>query len=98
MTRPALGELLTAMATPFAADGSVNHDAARRLARHLVETGSDGIVVCGTTGEGPTVNDREKLELFESVVSEVGAAATVISNTGSYHTHHPVALTRAALA
>jgi 4-hydroxy-tetrahydrodipicolinate synthase len=98
MTRPALGELLTAMATPFAADGSVNHDSARRLARHLVDTGSDGIVVCGTTGEGPTVNDREKLELFEAVVSEVGAAATVIANTGSYDTHHSAALTRAALA
>ena len=98
MTRPALGELLTAMATPFAADGSVNVDAARRLARHLVETGSDGIVVCGTTGEGPTVNDREKLELFETVVSEVGATSTVIANTGTYDTHHSVALTRSALA
>jgi len=98
MTRPALGELLTAMATPFAADGSVNVDAARRLARHLVETGSDGIVVCGTTGEGPTVNDREKLELFEAVVSEVSPGATVVANTGTYDTHHSVALTRAALA
>jgi 4-hydroxy-tetrahydrodipicolinate synthase len=98
MTRPALGELLTAMATPFAADGSINHDAARRLARHLIDTGSDGVVVCGTTGEGPTVNDREKLELFESVVSEVGTSASVVANTGSYDTHHSVALTRAALA
>jgi 4-hydroxy-tetrahydrodipicolinate synthase len=98
MTRPALGELLTAMATPFAADGSVNVDAARRLARHLVETGSDGIVVCGTTGEGPTVNDREKLELFEAVVSEVSPGAIVVANTGTYDTHHSVALTRAALA
>ncbi len=98
MTRPALGELLTAMATPFAADGSVNVDAARRLARHLVDTGSDGIVVCGTTGEGPTVNDREKLELFETVVSEVSPGAIVVANTGTYDTHHSVALTRAALA
>lgn len=98
MTHPALGELLTAMATPFAADGSVNVDAARRLAHHLVETGSDGIVVCGTTGEGPTVNDREKLELFEAVVSEVSPGATVVANTGTYDTHHSVALTRAALA
>jgi 4-hydroxy-tetrahydrodipicolinate synthase len=98
MMRPALGELLTAMATPFATDGSVNVDAARRLARHLVETGSDGIVVCGTTGEGPTVNDREKLELFEAVVSEVSPGATVVANTGTYDTHHSVALTHAALA
>ena len=98
MNRPALGELLTAMVTPFAADGSVNHESARRMARHLVDTGSDGIVVCGTTGEGPTVTDREKLDLFEAVVAEVGAGATVIANTGSYDTHHSVALTRSALA
>ena len=86
------------MVTPFAADGSVNFDSARRLAHHLVDTGSDGIVVCGTTGEGPTVTDREKLDLFEAVVTEVGAAATVIANTGTYDTHHSVALTRSALA
>ena len=98
MTRPVLGELLTAMATPFAADGSVNNESARRLARHLIDSGSDGIVVCGTTGEGPTVNDREKLDLFETVVAEVGATATVVANTGSYDTHHSVALTRSALA
>jgi 4-hydroxy-tetrahydrodipicolinate synthase len=98
MNRPALGELLTAMVTPFAGDGSVNHESARRMARHLVESGSDGIVVCGTTGEGPTVTDREKLDLFDTVVSEVGAGATVIANTGSYDTHHSVALTRSAAA
>ncbi len=69
MTRPPLGELLTAMVTPFAADGTVDHGAARRMARHLVENGSDGLVVCGTTGEGPTVNYREKLDMFETVVS-----------------------------
>jgi 4-hydroxy-tetrahydrodipicolinate synthase len=98
MNRPVLGELLTAMVTPFAGDGSVSHDAARRMARHLIDSGSDGIVVCGTTGEGPTVTDREKLDLFETVVSEVGAGATVIANTGSYDTHHSVALTRSATA
>jgi 4-hydroxy-tetrahydrodipicolinate synthase len=98
MTSAPLGELLTAMVTPFAADGTVNHDAARRLARHLVDNGSDGVVVCGTTGEGPTVNDREKLDLFETVVAEVGATAAVIANTGTYDTHHSVALTRSALA
>jgi 4-hydroxy-tetrahydrodipicolinate synthase len=94
----ALGSLLTAMATPFAPDGSVSVEGARRLARHLVDTGSDGIVVCGTTGEGPTVTDREKLDLFEAVVGEVGAVASVVANTGSYDTHHSVALTRSALA
>jgi 4-hydroxy-tetrahydrodipicolinate synthase len=86
------------MVTPFAADGSLNLDSARRLSHHLIETGSDGIVVCGTTGEGPTVTDREKLDLFEAVVTEVGGAATVIANTGTYDTHHSVALTRSALA
>jgi 4-hydroxy-tetrahydrodipicolinate synthase len=86
------------MVTPFAADGSLNLDSARRLAHHLVDTGSDGIVVCGTTGEGPTVTDREKLDLFEAVVTEVGATASVIANTGTYDTHHSVALTRSALA
>jgi 4-hydroxy-tetrahydrodipicolinate synthase len=98
MTRPVLGELLTAMVTPFADDGTVNHESARRMARHLADTGSDGIVVCGTTGEGPTVNDREKLELLETVVSEVGSSASVVASTGSYDTHHSVALTRSALA
>jgi 4-hydroxy-tetrahydrodipicolinate synthase len=92
-----IGSLLTAMVTPFAADGSLNLDSARRLAHHLVDTGSDGIVVCGTTGEGPTVTDREKLDLLEAIVTEVGAGATVIANTGSYDTHHSVELTTAAL-
>jgi 4-hydroxy-tetrahydrodipicolinate synthase len=92
-----LGELLTAMVTPFSADGSVNFASARRLASHLVETGSDGIVVCGTTGEGPTVNDREKLDLVDAVADEVGGSACVVANTGTYDTHHSVALTRAAI-
>jgi 4-hydroxy-tetrahydrodipicolinate synthase len=96
--RPAVGELMTAMATPFARDGTVDHAAARRLARHLVDQGSDGLVVAGTTGEGPTLSDREKLDLFETVATEVGARTTVIANTGTYDTHHSVALTRAALA
>jgi len=92
-----LGELLTAMVTPFQADGSVNFASARRLAHHLIDTGSDGIVVCGTTGEGPTISDREKLDLLEVITAEVGSTATVIANTGTYDTHHSVALTRAAL-
>jgi len=92
-----LGELLTAMVTPFHPDGSVNFASARRLARHLVETGSDGIVVCGTTGEGPTVSDREKIDLLDALVEEVGGGACVVANTGTYDTHHSVALTRAAV-
>jgi 4-hydroxy-tetrahydrodipicolinate synthase len=92
-----LGELLTAMVTPFQSDGSVNFPSARRLAHHLIETGSDGIVVCGTTGEGPTVNDREKLDLMDAIADEVGGSGCVVANTGTYDTHHSVALTRAAL-
>ena len=57
------------MVTPFGADGDVDLGSARRMARHLVDTGSDGVVVCGTTGEGPTVSDREKLDLLEAVVT-----------------------------
>ena len=60
------------MATPFAADGSLDLDAARALARHLVEHGSEGLVLAGTTGEGPTLTDDEKLALFEAVLDEVG--------------------------
>ena len=60
------------MVTPFGGDGEVDLASARRMARHLVDTGSDGVVVCGTTGEGPTVSDREKLDLMEVVVSEIG--------------------------
>ena len=84
------------MATPFAADGSLDLDAARALARHLVEHGSEGLVLAGTTGEGPTLTDREKLALCEAVLDEVGSDARVIANTGSYDTAHSVHLTRGA--
>jgi 4-hydroxy-tetrahydrodipicolinate synthase len=84
------------MATPFAADGSLDLDAARALARYLVEHGSEGLVLAGTTGEGPTLTDREKLSLFDAVLDEVGADARVIANTGTYDTAHSVHLTRDA--
>jgi 4-hydroxy-tetrahydrodipicolinate synthase len=96
--RGPFGDLLTAMVTPFTRDGAVDLGAARRLARQLVEHGSDGVVVCGTTGEGPTLSDREKLDLFDAVVAEVGGTAPVVANTGTYDTHHSTALTRAALS
>jgi 4-hydroxy-tetrahydrodipicolinate synthase len=85
------------MATPFAADGSLDLDACRALARHLVEHGSEGLVLAGTTGEGPTLTDAEKVALFEAVLDEVGADARVIANTGTYDTAHSVHLTRDAL-
>jgi 4-hydroxy-tetrahydrodipicolinate synthase len=97
MTRM-LGQILTAMVTPFRADGSVDYDAFRRLARYLVEHGSDGLVVSGTTGESPTLTDDEKLELFRVALDEVGDDATVVAGTGSNDTAHSIHLTEAATA
>ena len=84
------------MATPFAADGSLDLDAARALAGYLVAHGSEGLVLAGTTGEGPTLNDREKLALFDAVLDEVGSEARIIANTGTNDTAHSVHLTREA--
>jgi 4-hydroxy-tetrahydrodipicolinate synthase len=93
-----LGELLTAIVTPFRADGSVDFDAFRALANHLVEHGSDGIVVAGTTGESPTLSDDEKVALFEAAVDELRGRATVVAGTGTYDTAHSVHLTERAHA
>jgi 4-hydroxy-tetrahydrodipicolinate synthase len=92
----AFGRLLTAMLTPMRPDGSVNYDAAVRLARHLVETGSDGIVVTGTTGESPTLTTEEKLRLYAVVKEAVGERARVVAGTGNYCTAESVELTREA--
>ena len=91
-----LGEVLTAMVTPFKADGAVALDRFRELARFLVDHGSDGVVVAGPTGESPTLTDEEKLELFAAAVDAVGDRATVVAGTGTYSTAHSVHLTRAA--
>jgi 4-hydroxy-tetrahydrodipicolinate synthase len=91
-----LGEVLTASVTPFNADGSVNFDKFRELANYLVDHGSDGIVVAGTTGESPTLSDDEKLELFAAAVDAVGARATVVAGTGSNDTRHSAHLTERA--
>jgi 4-hydroxy-tetrahydrodipicolinate synthase len=91
-----LGEVLTAIVTPFHADGSLDVGSFRRLAAHLVEDGSDGIVVAGTTGEAPTLSDDEKLELFAAAVDAVDDRATVVANTGTYDTAHSVHLTERA--
>jgi 4-hydroxy-tetrahydrodipicolinate synthase len=91
-----LGAILTAMATPFDSDLELNEPATRRLLRHLVEHGSDGVVVSGTTGESATLTDDEKLRLVEIAVDEVGGDATVVAGTGSNDTAHSVHLTRAA--
>jgi 4-hydroxy-tetrahydrodipicolinate synthase len=91
-----LGEVLTAIVTPFDADAAVDYDAFRALARHLVDNGSDGLVVAGTTGESPTLSDDERIELFRVAVDEVGDRATVVAGTGTYSTAHSVHLTEAA--
>jgi 4-hydroxy-tetrahydrodipicolinate synthase len=84
------------MVTPFRADGAVDIERFRELATFLVENGSDGVVVCGTTGESPTLRDEEKLELFRAAVETVGDRATVIAGTGTYDTAHSTHLTAAA--
>jgi 4-hydroxy-tetrahydrodipicolinate synthase len=88
-----LGEVLTAVVTPFRADGSVDLDAFRALCTHLVDEGSDGVVVAGTTGESPTLADDERLALFAAAVETVGNRATVVAGTGTYSTAHSVHLT-----
>ncbi len=93
-----LGEILTAIVTPFRADGSVDLDRFRALASHLVENGSDGLVVTGTTGESPTLSDDERVALYEAAVDEVGDRATVVAGTGTNATEHSVHLTERAHA
>jgi 4-hydroxy-tetrahydrodipicolinate synthase len=92
-----LGQVLTAVATPFAEDGSVNFEAFKRLCAHLLENGSDGLVVSGTTGEAPTLTDAERLDLFAAAVEVAHEhGGTVIAGTGTYSTAHSVHLTRDA--
>jgi 4-hydroxy-tetrahydrodipicolinate synthase len=93
-----LGAVLTAIVTPFREDGAVDIDAFQRLARHLVEHGSDGIVVAGTTGESPTLTDPERIALVRAAVEAVGDDATVVAGTGTNDTAHSVAMTEQAHA
>jgi 4-hydroxy-tetrahydrodipicolinate synthase len=91
-----LGEVLTAVVTPFGRDGSVDFERFRELAQHLVESGSDGLVVAGTTGESPNLTDDERLELFRVAVDALRGRGTVVAGTGTYSTAHSVHLTREA--
>jgi 4-hydroxy-tetrahydrodipicolinate synthase len=93
-----LGSVITAMVTPFRADGAVDLERFQELAGFLVENGSDGLVVCGTTGESPTLTDAEKLELFRAAVETAGNRATIIAGTGTYDTGHSAELTKEATA
>ena len=93
MSQGRFGEVITAMVTPFSNDGSFDAGAARGLATRLVEQGSDGLVLAGTTGEAPTLSHSEKLQLIETVVDAVGDRAAIIGGTGTYDTAETVALT-----
>jgi 4-hydroxy-tetrahydrodipicolinate synthase len=88
-----LGAILTAMVTPFDARGRVDEEAAVALMHHLVEHGSQGVVVCGTTGEAPTLSDDEQLGMIEVAVGELKGRATVVAGAGSNDTRHAVHLT-----
>jgi hypothetical protein len=92
------GRVLTAMATPMTDDRAVDFDGAQRLAAHLVGHGSDGLVVCGTTGESPTLTHDETVSLFRAVAEAVGERATVVAGTGKNDTAATVELTREATA
>jgi 4-hydroxy-tetrahydrodipicolinate synthase len=91
-----LGEVLTATVTPFDADGAVDYERYRELCAYLVDNGSDGVVVNGTTGEAPTLSDEERLGLLRAALDAVGDSATVLAGTGTYSTAHSIHLTEQA--
>ncbi len=91
-----LGDVLTAIVTPFDRDERVDLDRFREVASFLVENGSDGIVVCGTTGEAPTLTDAEKISLWETAVDLLHGRATVVAGTGTYDTADSIHLTKQA--
>jgi 4-hydroxy-tetrahydrodipicolinate synthase len=93
-----LGEVLTAVVTPFREDDSVDLDAFRSLCEFLLENGSDGLVVTGSTGESPTLTDDERMALYEAAVDTVGDRGTVVAGTGTYSTAHSIHLTERAHA
>src|SRR5690554_3318234 len=90
------GRVITAMVTPFDAKGNIDFQKATKLINYLLENGSDGLVIAGTTGEAPTLSNEEKLAFFRHVVKVVNGRAPVIAGTGSYNTYASVELTRKA--
>jgi len=90
------GQVITAMITPFTPDGAVHYEAAAKLAAYLVQNGSDALVVCGTTGESPTLSWSEEQELFRCVQREVAGKAKIIAGTGSNSTHEAIQATEKA--
>jgi 4-hydroxy-tetrahydrodipicolinate synthase len=91
-----LGAILTAMVTPFDDDGRLDEEAAIRLMHHLVDHGSDGLVICGTTGEASTLDDDEHLRMIELAVGEMRGRCTIVAGVGSNDTRHAVELTTRA--
>jgi 4-hydroxy-tetrahydrodipicolinate synthase len=91
-----LGEVLTATVTPFDADGAVDHERYHELCAFLVDNGSDGVVVSGTTGESPTLSDDERVELLRVAIDAIGDRATVLAGTGTNSTTHSIHLTEEA--
>jgi 4-hydroxy-tetrahydrodipicolinate synthase len=91
-----IGGILTAMVTPFDANGDVDEEATVRLMQHLLENGSDGLVITGSTGEAATLTDEEKARLWKLAVSETPSEATIVAGTGTYDTRHTVELTERA--
>lgn len=96
MRKMSFGRILTAMVTPMNEALEVDYQEAVRLAQYLIDHGSDGVVVCGTTGESPTVTDKEKIELFKAVKGALGTKATVIAGIGSNSTNSSISLARMA--
>ncbi len=90
------GRLITAMVTPFNEHGNIDEGAVRSVIEHLLETGTDSLVVCGTTGEAPTLSDAEKRRMFELAKSVAGSRARIIASTGTYDTAHTIELSRDA--
>ena len=96
MTNEPFGRVIAAMVTPFSEDGSVNYAVAEKLAIHLVDNGNDGLVICGTTGESPSLSWEEEYELFRVVKGAVGDRAKIIAGTGSNSTSEAIAATQKA--
>jgi 4-hydroxy-tetrahydrodipicolinate synthase len=91
-----IGGIITAMVTPFDPSGDVDEDAAVRLMQHLLENGSDGLVIAGSTGEAATLTDEEKARLWELAVTETPDETLIVAGTGTYDTRHSVELTERA--
>ena len=96
MNTEPFGKVMAAMVTPFADDGSVNYGVAEKLAVHLIENGNDGLVICGTTGESPSLTWEEEYELFQVVKQAIGNQGKIIAGTGSNSTQEAIAATQKA--